>query len=82
MTKPKKASKRRRGRSDSEAGLGCNTGGLGCCAREATAFESMLGRTCDKCSMVHSESDDTIYICDPRGEKVSDGMTCNAFDAT
>jgi len=63
-------------------GLGCNTGGLGCCAREAEEFELVLGRTCDQCSMVRTAWDDTVYICDPRGEKVSDGMTCDAFDAT
>lgn len=62
--------------------VGCNTGGLGCCAREAEEFELVLRRTCDQCSMVRTESDDTLYICDPRGEKVSDGMTCDAFDAT
>ena len=66
----------------STVGLGCNTGGLGCCAREAEEFEFELGRTCQNCSMVRTEWDDTVYICDPRGDKVSDGMTCNAFDAT
>ncbi len=74
--------KPRSNRVASDAGLGCNTSGLGCCAREAEEFELVLGRTCDKCSMVRTESDDTIYVCDPRSEKVSDGMTCDAFDAT
>ena len=58
------------------------TGGLGCCAREANEVELAMGRTCQNCSMVRTEWDDTVYICDPRNEKVSDGMTCNAFDAT
>ena len=63
-------------------GLGCNTGGLGCCAREANEVDLAMGHTCQNCSMVRTEWDDTVYICDPRGKKVSDGMTCNAFDAT
>ena len=70
------------GVSDSMQLLGCTTGGLGCCAREAEEFEFVLGRICPNCSMVQTEWDDTVYICDPRKEKVSDAMTCNAFDAT
>ena len=41
MTSPKKATKRRKGRSASKAGLGCNTGRLGCCIREAEEFEAV-----------------------------------------
>ena len=74
--------KPRSNRVASDDGLGCNTGGLGCCARESEEHEFVLGRTCQNCSMVRTEWDDTVYICDPRNEKVSDGMTCDAFDAT
>lgn len=48
--------------------------------RDATEAEYHAGRHCANCTQVRTHFDDMVYICDPRGVRVSDMSVCGGFN--